>query len=117
MKILRMSSPASFVFLLFTVFFGNTAYAQITPSADAYTNSATPSTNFGTKPTLDVQSASQTSYIQFDLSSIPAGYTSANVAKASLKLYVNSVTTAGSSTNGGFSFYTHRLLRKSAHFQ
>ena len=96
MKILRMSSSPSFVFLLFTVFFGNTAYAQITPSADAYTNSATPSTNFGTKPTLDVQSASQTSYIQFDLSSIPAGYTSANVAKASLKLYVNSVTTAGS---------------------
>jgi len=30
------------------------------------------------------------------LSSVPAGYTSANVAKATLKLYVNSVTTAGS---------------------
>lgn len=32
----------------------------------------------------------------FDLSSIPAGYTGSNIAKATLKLYVSSVTTAGS---------------------
>ena len=45
-----------------------------------------------------VSSASsiQTSYIQFDLSSIPSGYTGSNVAKATLKLYVNSGTAAGS---------------------
>jgi outer membrane biogenesis lipoprotein LolB len=67
--------------------------AQQTPKADAYTNSASPATNFGNSGTLNVQSPSQTSYIQFDLSSIPPGYTSANIAKASLKLYVNSVTT------------------------
>lgn len=72
------------------------ASAQITPSADAYTNAASPTTNFGTKPTLNLESASQTSYIQFDLSSIPAGYTSANLAKASLKLYVNALSTGGS---------------------
>ncbi|HEY6337263.1 MAG TPA: DNRLRE domain-containing protein, partial [Candidatus Sulfotelmatobacter sp.] len=72
------------------------AYAQITPSADAYTNTATPTLNLGTKPLLDVESASQTAYIQFDLSSVPSGYTSANVAKATLKLYVNAVTAAGS---------------------
>jgi len=30
------------------------------------------------------------------LSSIPSGYTGSNIAKASLKLYVNAVTTAGS---------------------
>ncbi len=72
------------------------AVAQITPSADSYTSTAQGSTNFGTKSLLDVQSATQTSYIQFDLSSIPSGYTGSNVAKASLKLYVNAVTTAGS---------------------
>jgi hypothetical protein len=72
------------------------AYAQITPSGDAYTNTATPTTNYGAKPLLDVESASQTTYIQFDLSAIPSGYTSANITKATLKLYVNSVTTAGS---------------------
>jgi hypothetical protein len=72
------------------------AGAQITPSADSYTSTAQGSTNFGAKTLLDVQSATQTSYIQFDLSSIPSGYTGSNIAKASLKLYVNAVTTAGS---------------------
>jgi hypothetical protein len=72
------------------------AYAQLTPSADSYTNTATPTTNFGAKTLLDVESASQTAYIRFDLSSIPADYGSANITKATLKLYVNSVTTAGS---------------------
>jgi hypothetical protein len=75
------------------------AFGQITPSQDSYTNSAKATTNFGIASTLGVSSAAgsiQTTYIKFDLSSIPAGYTSANVAKATLKLYVNSVTTAGS---------------------
>jgi hypothetical protein len=72
------------------------AYGQITPSGDAYTNAADPTTNYGAKPLLDVENASQTTYIQFDLSSLPASYTSANITKATLKLYVNAVTTAGS---------------------
>ena len=71
------------------------AYAQITPSGDAYTNTATPTTNYGAKTLLDVES-SQTTYIQFNLSSIPSGYTSADITKATLKVYVNAVTTAGS---------------------
>src|ERR1700722_7529998 len=71
------------------------AYGQLTPSADSYTNTADPTVNFGAKTLLDVQSASQTAYIRFDLSSIPADYSSANITKATLKLYVNSVTTAG----------------------
>jgi hypothetical protein len=68
------------------------AYGQITPTGDAYTNSTTPTTNYGAKTLLDVDAASQISYIQFDLASIPAG---ASVSQATLKLYVNSVTTAG----------------------
>jgi hypothetical protein len=72
------------------------AHGQLTPSGDSYINTVTPTTNYGAKTLLDVQSASQTTYIQFDLSAIPSGYTGANVTKASLKLYVNAVTTAGS---------------------
>ena len=75
------------------------AHAQITPRADAYTDSAKATTNFGTAVTLGaVSSASsiQKSYVQFDLSSLPAGYNGSNIAKTTLKLYVNSVTTAGS---------------------
>lgn len=72
------------------------ATAQITPSADAYTNTASPGTNYGAKTLLNVNSPSQTTYIQFDLSSIPAGYSGSSVAKATLKLYVNAVTGAGS---------------------
>ena len=73
--------------------------AQVTPSQDAYTNSVSPTLNFGTSATLGVVNSAasiQSAFIQFDLSSIPAGYTSSNIAKATLKLYVNSVTTAGS---------------------
>src|SRR5271165_4993551 len=90
----RCSRFASLLLLMLCGYI--TADGQITPSGDAYTNSATPTTNLGTKPLLDVESASQTTYVQFDLSAIPAGYTSTSVAKATLKLYVNAVTTAGS---------------------
>jgi hypothetical protein len=71
-------------------------HAQLTPLQDAYTNSALPTSNYGTAVTLGVANTStsiQTAYILFDLSSIPAGYTSANVAKATLKIYVNTANT------------------------
>ncbi len=72
-----------------------TAYGQLTPSSDAYTNTGTPTKNYGAATLLDVESASQTTYIQFNLSSIPSGYTGATIAQATLKLYVNAVTAAG----------------------
>jgi hypothetical protein len=87
---LCLASLLSLILLACTV-----AYGQLTPSGDAYTNTATPTTNYGAKTLLDVES-SQTSFIQFNLSSIPSGYTSADITKATLKLYVNAVTTAGS---------------------
>ncbi len=79
--------------LLLSLFSWSAAYAQITPSGDSYTNTADPTTNYGAKTLLDVDGATQTTYIQFDLASIPAG---ASVSQATLKLYVNAVTTAGS---------------------
>jgi hypothetical protein len=80
------------------------ASAQITPSADVYTNSADPTTNYGAATTLAVDGAKEAAYIQFNLSSIPTG---ASVSQATLKLYVNAVTIAGSyqvySVNGAWS--------------
>jgi trimeric autotransporter adhesin len=69
------------------------AYGQITPSQDAFTNTAAASTNYGANVLLNVNGAKEIAYIQFNLASIPA---SASVSKATLKLYVNAVTTAGS---------------------
>lgn len=82
--------------LLLTLVSLSVAQGQNTPTDDAYTNTGAPTTNYGAATTLSVVNPSETSYIRFDLSSIPTGYASANVAKASLKLYVNAVTTAGS---------------------
>jgi len=80
--------------LLFLGLFAWTAaHAQITPLGDAYVNTADPTTNYGSKTLLDIDAASQTTYIQFNLASIPS---TASVSQATLKLYVNSVTTAGS---------------------
>jgi hypothetical protein len=61
-----------------------------------YINSAAPTTNYGAATTLNLSSAADTSFIRFDLTPVPTGYTGASIAKATLKLYVNSVTTAGS---------------------
>jgi TGF-beta propeptide len=81
------------VMLLATLWLLTGAHAQITPSADAYTNSADPTTKYGTATLLYVDGATEKAYIQFNLSSIPTG---ASISQATLKLYVNAVTTAGS---------------------
>lgn len=82
--------------LLLTSIFALSAFAQITPSDDAYVNSAAPTANYGAATTLNLSSAADTGFIRFDLTAVPAGYTGSSIAKATLKLYVNSVTTAGS---------------------
>ena len=72
------------------------AFAQITPSDDSYTLTSSPTVNFGTKNTLEVESAGATTFVRFDLSGIPPTVTGSMVAKATLKIYVSTVTTAGS---------------------
>jgi hypothetical protein len=83
------------VLLLSTCCLLTGAYAQITPSADASTSSLAPTQNYGSNGYLYVHSATQATYIQFDLSAIPSGYTGSNIAKASLKLYLYSVAGGG----------------------
>ena len=70
-----------------------TGSAQVAPGQDAFTNSASPGTNYGANPLLVVNAASEISYIQFNLASVPAG---ATLSQATLKLFVNGVTNPGS---------------------
>ena len=92
MKTRKLRLLSAGVLLLGLLFVGP-AYAQITPLGDSYTNTADGTANYGAATTLDVDAAAQITYIQFPLSSIPAG---AGVSQATLKLFVNSVKTAGS---------------------
>src|SRR4051812_22454707 len=65
--------------------------AQAPPSADTFVSSTYPTTNFGSVNSLAVSPGS-TSYVQFNLASVPAG---ATVSKATLRLYVDFVVKAG----------------------
>jgi trimeric autotransporter adhesin len=87
-----MRIPLSIAAVLTVLSFATSiAGAQAPPSADTFVNSISPTKNFGSGPLLAVQSGS-TSYIQFDLSGVPA---SATLSKATLRLYVDSYSQAG----------------------
>ena len=62
------------------------------PSSDSYTLSSKPSMNFGTRTNLMVAQGT-TSFVQFDLSTLPSGTA---INKATLRLYVDSVSSSGS---------------------
>jgi hypothetical protein len=68
------------------------ASAQAPPRADTFVSNEAPSRSFGSEPLLAVQSGT-TSYIQFNLAGLPAG---ATVSKATLRLYVDAASQAGS---------------------
>lgn len=68
-----------------------------TLSGDASVNSAHSGVNYGALSNLYVGNGN-TTFLQFDLSSLPAGTTSAQVSHATLTVYVNRVNTAGSVT-------------------
>ena len=71
------------------------AYAtDATVAGDAYVNSAHATINYGGLSNLYVGNGG-TALIQFDLSSLPAGTTAAQIGKATLKLYVNRINTSG----------------------
>lgn len=65
-------------------------------AADSYISPTQMTINFGTNTSLRVDSTGTSSFIRFDLATLPAGTTSATVAKAMLRLYVNKMTAAGS---------------------
>src|SRR5882762_8793710 len=75
------------------------ASAQTLPvTGDSYTQQNPPNANTGTGGNLFVHgstTADRNAYIQFSLTPLPAGLTSSNVAIATMKLFVNIVTTTG----------------------
>jgi trimeric autotransporter adhesin len=80
----------------FVCLFSALAYSQATPpSGDTMSYSGSPTENYGSYTSLFVQTGSviSNSYIQFNLATVPTGST---VTKATLRLFVNTVTTAGS---------------------
>ena len=78
--------------LLSIVLFSPFCLAQAPPSADAYVTNLHPAANFGNSALLPVQDGT-TSYLRLNLGGFPA---SANVSKATLRLYVNAVVAPGS---------------------
>jgi hypothetical protein len=70
-------------------------YVQITPSDDSYILTSSPTVNYGAKTTLVVQGPGATTFVRFDLSSLPSGLTSSSLSEATLKVYVSAATSAG----------------------
>jgi len=74
------------------------ASAQLPVTDDSYTQQGAPNVNNGNAGTLDVvgsATTSRTSYIRFNLSPLAPGLTGTNVSIATLNLFVNSTTKAG----------------------
>src|SRR5437868_584958 len=68
---------------------------QAAVSDDALVSSNQAATNFGSQVALSVSPASK-SFIKFDLSGLPPGIAGKDVAKATLRLWVNPLGSAGS---------------------
>src|SRR5207237_369812 len=64
--------------------------------SDWYTDWGKPTSNFDNTATLNIVDPAQKSFIKFDLSTLPLGTTGTDVKKATLKLFVDKVTTNGS---------------------
>src|ERR1700733_8737708 len=67
----------------------------LAPSQDAYYVPAN-GANFGTATTITVGSSSSVGLVQFDLTQLPAGVTSAQIQKATLTLFLGHVNAGGS---------------------
>ena len=67
---------------------------QATLTGDSFVSTARPSVNFGALSNLYVGNGN-TALLQFDLSSLPAGTTSAQIVSAQLRVFVNRVYSAG----------------------
>ena len=62
------------------------AHAQFTPSDDTYVSTTLPAVIYGSAGKLQVSNLGQTALLRFDLSGLPAGLTSAGIAKATRQL-------------------------------
>jgi hypothetical protein len=86
----RWSSKTVLGLLLATVL-SQPLFGQAPPSGDTFVSNVTPKLNYGSGISLLVGPGT-TSYVQFNLSSIPAG---ATISKASLRIYVDAISGTG----------------------
>ena len=94
----RLFSPGLLLIVLAALAISASAHAtQVTLVGDASVSTARPSTNFGTLSNLYVGNGN-TAFLQFDLSTLPAGLTSSQISHATLTIFVNRVNAAGSVT-------------------
>jgi hypothetical protein len=94
---MKNSNKAGFAISLLSLCasFAHNALAVEAPiTADTYVSAAVPGNNFGAINTLNVGGGSST-FLSFDLSTLPAGATGAKVAKASMLLWVNKIGAPG----------------------
>src|SRR5437763_16468179 len=72
-------------------------HAQAPPSQDGFVSAAKPNTNYESNSpgSLAVQGSGSTSFVQFNLSSIPTNTTANLINKATLRLFVSGFTAAG----------------------
>src|SRR5271157_1153751 len=94
MGLVRKCSPPWVVLVVMLAVAAPARAVEATLVADAHVNSALPGVNSGAISNLNV-GAGYTALVQFDLSMLPAGTTSAQVTRAVLRLYCNRMDTAG----------------------
>jgi hypothetical protein len=81
--------------LIFILIAAVGAFGQALLVADAHTASTSPNGNFGTNPAITI-SPTNTAYVRFKISrTLPAGTKGDDVARATVKFYLNKVTTPG----------------------
>src|SRR5215469_10615356 len=68
--------------------------AGVNTSADTYVSSSSPTANFGTATAVNI-GGGNTGLIQFDLSALPPGLTAAQINKATMTFFVNTVLVSG----------------------
>jgi hypothetical protein len=71
-------------------------YAQAPPSGDTFVSANKSTSNYGSNASLAVQaSGGGNTFIQFNLASIPSNVAASQLNKATLRLFVSGLTTAG----------------------
>ena len=94
MIIKHLSMRASLILIFLSALAAGT-YGQTVLVSDAHTSATSANGNFGTNPALSI-SANNTAYVKFEIArTLPAGTKGDDVANATVKFYVNKVTTAG----------------------
>ncbi|MGD0248674.1 MAG: ABC transporter permease subunit, partial [Candidatus Limnocylindrales bacterium] len=68
-----------------------TTTTPVDPVADSYVNQASPATNYGTETKLVALGTSETVYLKFDLTNLPAG----QITGATLRLYSTTASSSG----------------------